>query len=67
LPGDGQRSNGPIGLVSHSGTSWHLPKWAVEYPFNFRISGNGEQVFGRTEVYPGAAVAISVIPPMPTE
>jgi hypothetical protein len=25
----GQWSNGPIGLVSHTGTSWHLPNCAV--------------------------------------
>ena len=30
LPGAGHRSNGPAGLNSHTGTSWHLPKWAVE-------------------------------------
>jgi hypothetical protein len=25
----GQRSNGPTGLASQAGTSWHLPNWAV--------------------------------------
>jgi predicted ester cyclase len=24
------KSNGPIGLVCQTGTSWHLPNWAVE-------------------------------------
>jgi hypothetical protein len=28
--GVGQRSNGPIGLVSQTGTSWHLPNWRSE-------------------------------------
>jgi hypothetical protein len=67
LPGLGQRSNGPIGLVSQTGTSWHLPKCAVEYPFSLSVSATGALFFGRTELYPGADVAISVIPPMPTE
>ena len=35
-------------------------------PFSFRISGSGAHVFGRIELYPGAEVAISVIPPIPT-
>ena len=28
-PADGHASNGPTGLVCHTGTSWHLPNWAV--------------------------------------
>ena len=31
------------------------------------VSASGAAVFGRIELYPGADVAISVIPPMPTE
>jgi hypothetical protein len=31
------------------------------------VSASGAAVFGRIELYPGAEVAISVIPPMPTE
>jgi hypothetical protein len=59
-------SNGPIGLVSHTGTSWHLPNWAVAYPFSFRVSARGAQLLGRWELYPGAEVASSVIAPIPT-
>jgi hypothetical protein len=44
-----------------------LPNCAVEYPFNFSVTANGALVFGSTEVYPGAAVAVSVMLPMPTE
>src|SRR6266850_4759047 len=62
----GQWSNGPIGVVSNTGTSWHLPNCAVEYPLSLRISASGAQVLGRSELYPGAEVAISVMPPMPT-
>ena len=58
--------NGPIGLVSHTGTSWHFPNWAVEKPFSRKISANGAAVSGRIESYPGADVAISVMPPIPT-
>jgi hypothetical protein len=43
-----------------------LPNWAVEYPLCLRISASGAQVFGRIELYPGADVASSVMPPMPT-
>jgi hypothetical protein len=50
LPGLGQRSNGPCGLISHSGTSWHLPNWAVAYPLSRRVSASGAQVLGRTEL-----------------
>ena len=46
----GHRSNGPAGLVSHTGTSWHLPNCAVAYPFNRKISASGVTVFGRTEL-----------------
>ena len=46
----GQRSNGPTGLASHTGTSWHLPMCAVAYPFNRRVSANGAHVLGRTDV-----------------
>ena len=31
-----------------------------------RISASGAQLLGRSELYPGAEVAISVIPPIPT-
>jgi hypothetical protein len=31
-----------------------------------RISASGAHVFGRIELYPGADVAISVMPPIPT-
>ena len=31
------------------------------------VSASGAAVFGRIELYPGAEVAISVMPPMPTE
>jgi len=37
---------------------------AVEYPFNLSVSASGAQVLGRRELYPGAEVAISVMPPM---
>ena len=60
-------SKGPIGLVCQTGTSWHLPSCAVEYPFSRRVSASGAFVFGRSELLPGAEVAISVMPPMPTE
>ena len=63
----GQRSNGPAGLVSHTGTSWHLPNWAVAYPFSRKVSASGAVVLGRTVLYPGAEVASSVTAPMPTE
>ena len=43
-------SNGPIGLVCHTGTSWHLPNCAVEYPFIRRVSASGPAVSGRTEL-----------------
>jgi hypothetical protein len=33
---------------------------------SFRVSASGAQVLGRTELYPGAEVAISVMPPIPT-
>jgi len=58
--------NGPIGLVSHTGTSWHFPNAAVLYPLSFNLSASGAALAGRIELYPGADVAISVIPPMPT-
>jgi hypothetical protein len=35
-PREGQALKGPIGLVSQTGTSWHLPNCAVEKPFSFR-------------------------------
>src|SRR5215211_387610 len=56
-----------MGLVCQTGTSWHLPNWAVEYPFSSRVCASGAQVLGRIELYPGAAVASSVMTPMPTE
>jgi hypothetical protein len=43
-------SNGPIGLVSHTGTSWHLPNCTVAYPLSLSVSANGAAVLGRTEL-----------------
>jgi hypothetical protein len=40
----------PIGDDSKTGTSWHLPNCAVEYPLSLRISANGAQVLGRSEL-----------------
>jgi hypothetical protein len=65
-PPDGQASKGPIGLDCHTGTSWHLPNCAVEYPFRRRVCASGAHVLGRMELYPGAEVASSVMTPMPT-
>jgi len=42
--------NGPIGLVSQTGTSWHFPNCAVEYPFSCRISARGAVFSGRADV-----------------
>src|SRR3954467_1997971 len=56
-----------MGEDCHTGTSWHLPNWAVEYPLSFRVIASGALVFGRTELLPGADVAVSVMLPMPTE
>src|SRR3954454_15444787 len=66
-PPVGQASNGPIGLVCQTGTSWHLPNCAVVYPFSSSVCARGAQVLGRIELYPGAAVASSVMTPIPTE
>jgi hypothetical protein len=44
-----------------------LPNCAVEYPFNFNVIASGAFVFGRTELCPGADVAVSVMFPIPTE
>jgi hypothetical protein len=44
-----------------------LADCAVEYPFNFRVIANGALVFGRNELLLGAAVAVSVMLPIPTE
>ena len=63
----GQASKGPIGEVCHTGTSWHLPNCAVEYPLSFNVVASGALVFGRTELLPGDDVASSVMLPMPTE
>ena len=60
-------SNGPIGEDCHTGTSWHLPNWPVEYPFSFSVSGSGALVFGVSDVWPGAAVAVSVMLPIAAE
>src|SRR5258708_4788084 len=65
-PPVGHASKGPAGLVSQTGTSWHLPNWAVAYPLSLSVRASGEQVFGRIELYPGDPLAISVIPPIPT-
>ena len=53
-------------LDCQTGTSWHFPNCAVLYPFNRSASASGAVSFGRIELYPGAEVAISVMPPMPT-
>src|SRR5664279_5281112 len=65
-PPVGHASKGPTGLVCHTGTSWHLPNCPVAYPLSRSTSANGAADCGRTEVYPGAEVAISVIAPIPT-
>ena len=41
-----------MGDDCHTGTSWHLPNWAVEYPFSFKVIANGALVFGRNELLP---------------
>ena len=46
----GQRSNGPAGEVSQTGTSWHLPNCAVAYPLSLSVSAMGAQLLGRTEL-----------------
>ena len=56
-----------MGELCHTGTSWHLPNCAVEYPFSFNVKANGAFVFGRNELLPGAEVAVSVMLPIPTE
>ena len=37
-----------------------MPNWAVEYPLSFRVIASGAFVFGRSELLPGADVAVSV-------
>ena len=64
---EGHASKGPSGEDCQTGTSWHLPNWAVEYPLSFRVIANGAFVLGRNELLPGAEVAVSVMLPMPTE
>src|SRR6478609_3692866 len=56
-----------MGDDCQTGTSWHLPNCAVEYPFSFSVNANGAFVFGRSELFPGADVAVSVMLPIPTE
>src|SRR6478735_4082762 len=56
-----------MGEDCHTGTSWHFPNWAVEYPFSLRVIASGAFVFGRKELLPGADVAVSVMLPIPTE
>src|SRR3954452_12005270 len=56
-----------MGDDCHTGTSWHLPNCAVEYPLSFRVVASGALVFGRSELFPGAEVAVSVMLPIPTE
>ena len=63
----GQRSNGPTGLISDGGVWCHLPNAAVEYPLPCRVRAIVAALRGRKPEYPGADVAISVVPPMPTE
>src|SRR5439155_16486644 len=60
----GQRSNGPETLISQAGHSWYLPNAAVEYPFWRSISASGVMFSGRTPVWPGKAVAVSMIEPV---
>lgn len=45
----------------------HLPNCAVEYPLSLRVIASGALVLGRSELFPGADVAVSVMLPMPTE
>ena len=54
-----------MGLVFQTGTSWHFPNCAVEYPLSLRIWASGAVVWGRMELYPGAEVATSGMAPMP--
>src|SRR3954463_3473298 len=56
-----------MGEDCQTGTSWHLPNWAVEYPFSFSVVASGAFVLGRSELLPGADVAVSVMLPIPTE
>ena len=42
----------PIGDVCQTGTPWHLPNCAVEYPLSFSVIANGAFVFGRSEPLP---------------
>ena len=44
-----------------------MPNCAVEYPFSFSVIASGALVFGRSELLPGADVAVSVMLPIPTE
>ena len=44
-----------------------MPNCAVEYPFSLSVSASGALVLGRSELLPGAEVATSVMPPIPTE
>jgi hypothetical protein len=39
----------------------------VEYPFSFSVSASGALVFDLSAVWPGAAVAVSVMLPIATE
>ncbi len=56
-----------MGDDCQTGTSWHLPNCAVEYPFSFNVIASGAFVLGRSELLPGADVAVSVMLPIPTE
>src|SRR3954464_7886880 len=56
-----------MGEDCHTGTSWHLPNCAVEYPLSLSVIARGALVLGRSELLPGAEVAVSVMLPIPTE
>src|SRR3954468_20213309 len=56
-----------MGEDCHTGTSWHLPNCAVEYPLSLSVIASGALVLGRSELLPGADVAVSVMLPIPTE
>jgi hypothetical protein len=43
-----------------------LPNCAVLYPLSTSVCPSGAAFLGRSELYPGAEVAISVIAPIPT-
>ena len=62
----GQRSFGPIAVVSFAGVLCHLPKAEVLYPYSLSTSGKVAAVFGMMPVYPSNATARSAMVPAPT-